>query len=66
MVAPPPGSSDWSTVLELKLMHVKVGNILTISLTRHLKNVVLVCEMLQNLVKVTHRNVFLMLRLKVT
>ncbi len=47
-------------------MHVKVGNILTISLTRHLKNVVLVCEMLQNFVKVTHRNVFLMLRLKVT
>ncbi len=47
-------------------MHVKVGNILTISLMRHLKNVVLVCEMLQNLVKVTHRNVFLMLRLKVT
>ncbi len=66
MVAPPPGSSDWSTVLELTLMHVKVGNILTISLTRHLKNVVLVCEMLQNFVKVTHRNVFLMLRLKVT
>lgn len=66
MVAPPPGSSDWSTVLEVTLMHVKVGNILTISLTRHLKNVVLVCEMLQNLVKVTHRNVFLMLRLKVT
>ncbi len=40
MVAPPPGSSDWSTVLELTLMHVKVGNILTISLTLHLKNVV--------------------------
>ncbi len=66
MVAPPPGSSDWSTVLELTLMHAKVGNILTISLTRHLKNVVLVSEMLQNLVKVTHRNVFLMLPLKVT
>ncbi len=47
-------------------MHVKVGNILTISLTPHLKNVVLVCEMLQNVVKVTHRNVFVMLRLKVT
>ncbi len=47
-------------------MHAKVGNILTISLTRHLKNVVLVSEMLQNLVKVTHQNVFLMLPLKVT
>ncbi len=51
MVAPPPGSSDWSTVLEVTLMHVKVGNILTISLTRHLKNVVLVCEMLQKFSK---------------
>ncbi len=47
-LAPPPGSSDWFTVLELTLMSgtvCKSWN--SFNLTRHLKNVTLMCEVLQ-------------------
>lgn len=54
-LVPPPGSSDWSIVLELMLMSGTVCKSLnSVNLTQHLKNAAFMCETLQKILHLLH------------